>query len=79
MTTMEMTVAPAAAGTIDQDPAVATPTAAFCADPVIRWVFADARAYLRAFPELAKMMAGEIGAADSPPLWPMVRPAGGAR
>jgi ribosomal protein S18 acetylase RimI-like enzyme len=65
MTTTEMTVAPAAAGTIDQDRAVATLTAAFCADPVIRWVFADAHAYLRAFPELARTMAGDAFAAGT--------------
>lgn len=52
------TLAPAAA-TIDQDRALATLTSAFCADPVIRWVFPDARTYAQAFPELARLMGGD--------------------
>lgn len=66
MTTMEMTfAAPAAAGTIDQDRAVATLTAAFCGDPVVRWVFPEARAYLRAFPRLLRLMGGDAFAAGT--------------
>lgn len=50
---------------VDQDRALATLTAAFCADPVIRWLFPDSRTYLRAFPELAQLMGGDAFAAGT--------------
>jgi ribosomal protein S18 acetylase RimI-like enzyme len=55
MTTIEATVtAPA-----DRDRALAALTAAFCSDPVIRWLFPDSRTYLHAFPRLAQLMGGD--------------------
>lgn len=44
---------------VDEDRALATLTAAFCADPLIRWLFPDSRTYLRVFPELAQLMGGD--------------------
>jgi ribosomal protein S18 acetylase RimI-like enzyme len=41
---------------IQEDRALATLTTAFCADPVIRWLFPDASTFTSAFPELARLL-----------------------
>jgi ribosomal protein S18 acetylase RimI-like enzyme len=53
------TIEAAVAARADQDRAVAALTAAFCSDPVIRWLFPDSRTYFNAFPRLARLMGGD--------------------
>lgn len=50
---------PSTDGRTDTDRALATLTAAFCADPVIRWLFPDTHTFLVSFPELARLMGGD--------------------
>jgi GNAT superfamily N-acetyltransferase len=59
MTTIDTPVTPAAPTTCDEDRALAALTAAFRADPVIRWLYPDDQVYLRAFPQLARLMGGD--------------------
>lgn len=56
--------------TADAGRAVATLTTAFSSDPIVRWVWPDAAAYLDAFPRLVDAMAGgalDHGTADAGP------------
>jgi GNAT superfamily N-acetyltransferase len=62
MPTTKLTPVPT---TVEEDRALATLTAAFSADPVIRWLFPDAHTYLRAFPDLARLMGGDAFAAGT--------------
>ena len=59
MTTTDNHVIQVTSPPVDEDRALAVLIAAFCADPVIRWLFPDSRTYLRAFPELARLMGGD--------------------
>jgi GNAT superfamily N-acetyltransferase len=54
----------------DRGRAVATLTMAFSSDPIMRWLWPDAAAYLGAFPGLVAAMAGgafDSGTADADP------------
>ena len=50
---------------IDQDRAIATLVTAFVSDPLIRWMFPEARQYLEFFPQVLTHFAGGAFAHDS--------------
>ena len=54
--------------TAEESRAIAALTAAFIADPAVRWLFPEARQYLRHFPNFAWAFAGKAfvhGTADN--------------
>jgi ribosomal protein S18 acetylase RimI-like enzyme len=64
---MTSTVAPSIStvGAADKERAIATITAAFTSDPVLRWVMPDSQQYLTYFPELVRRFAGKAFEGES--------------
>ena len=60
-----MTTTPSPGGPVDQEQAIAAVVAAFVADPVLRWVYPSAVAYLTHFPELVRIFSAASFATDS--------------
>jgi len=61
MTTQQISITP----TTEQDRAVATITAAFSTDPVVRWLYPEARDFLAYFPRIIPPFAGAAFSSQS--------------